>query len=296
MNIKLYIGAHKTATTHIQKIFDSHRSYLNDNQCSVSIPINLRESWLPNFITYCNNKDHTLANKIVEISPQNNTWILAEENFSGTPSELLVATEIYPNIAKRLENFCDIFDTCSIEVFFSIRSYETFYRSSYLEIVRNKGYLPFDEFYQQERFQHFSWIKVIQSINQLIDHDKIHIWCYEDLRELLPSLLSTMSDNIITRPTLEFKKPNSITRPSMSNKCIDIIKKDYPNAPQKITEELINKYPANDINGYYMPFSDDQIFALKSQYKNELKEITSRFPNIQLLGSKLNKDNNHDSI
>jgi len=285
LNIKLYLGAHKTATTHIQKLLDANREKLITNNIKLSIPDDIRAKWLPALYEYSNLHNIKYLSAIKSECPENGTWIVAEENISGTSYEFKIHSGIYPNLKNRLNSIKSIFKDDNIELFFSIRSYDSFYRSAYLEVVRNRGYTPFTDFYDEKRYKNNSWVNVLDALISIIPEENITLWCYEDFREIIPDLLRGLTgldsvSEFISAYTVE------TTRPSLSKKTIEILASLYPVISQaeslQLVERINSVYASND---YFMPFSKEEIEIFQIKYKVDVSKIRSEYPNIKFLSA-----------
>lgn len=284
--IKLHIGAHKTATTHIQCLLAQSRPHLSSNyNIGLSIPSDLRAEWIPLFfeITKTNNKK---IDQLYSLSPRRKTWIFSEENFSGSSYELTYATSLYPNLKERLAKFYQLFSHADIEVFFSIRSYETFYRSAYLEVIRNRGYFSFNKFYNDSRFKSYSWVHVIDAIASIIPQNNITLWQYEDTKDLLSIILSKLTD-IDDISILKEAYTQKVTRPSISQKTLEEIKELSKSITQEQTIDLIEKlnkvYPSNTTNRIFYPFNEPEERAFQRRYLDDIQSIKCKYPKINFL-------------
>ena len=289
MNLKLYIGAHKTATTHVQNLLAANRSLLSVHNVSLSIPTDIRPNWLPDFDKFVRSRNQATLELILDKSPKNGVWIFSEENISGVPNDLRLKPGLYTGLPKKLLAFQEIFAGCQIEVFFSIRSYESFYASSYLEVIRNKGYFPFDEFYDENRYSNNSWIDVVEKLVNIVDQEQVTLWRYEDFTPLLPSVLQRMTDlpqETIAAMISDYNVGK--TRPSISNKTLSILQEQHylglsKEETIKMLESLNQKYPASSKYGHFRPFDYEQTKSFKDQYENDVKTISCRFPNVNFL-------------
>jgi hypothetical protein len=293
MILKLYIGAHKTATTHIQRLLACNRKILSDNKISLSIPSDIRPLWFPFITHYPTFIDNDAIKKIIETSPNSDIWIFAEENISGVSYDLKTTAGIYPNLATRLTAFQDMFPKAKLEIFFSTRSYDSYYASSYLEVVRNRGFLPFTDFYDENRYSNNSWYTVIKEVVRVIKKQTdITLWRYEDFPSTLPSVLKGMTNlekNTIDEMISAYGTEK--TRPSISQKTLNILEAIHPVHPQdkanQLLESLNIELPASIENGYFSPFNQNEIDQFKAQYKDDITKIKNTFPNINFLNSKI---------
>ena len=128
-DIRLYLGAHKTATTHLQGILLANREELLTNGVSISAPQDIRKDWLPKFFKYCRNSHETLESDfkktLASIKPNEGRWILTEENIVGVSNELATHPGIYPAVGHRLKMLKKLFPGDELTLFFSIRSFNT---------------------------------------------------------------------------------------------------------------------------------------------------------------------------
>lgn len=286
MKIKLYIGAHKTATTHVQSTLELNRDKLCSHDIKLSLPGSLRKKWLPAFLRYCHSNDKTTLSDILSKAPQHGSWIIAEENISGKPYDFITNLGLYPHLKGRLSCLRQIFKSAEIEIFFSIRCYDTFYRSLYLEVVRNNGYMPFQEFYNENRFKSTSWVNVLDTFTRIIPEENITIWCYEDFRKLSPLVLTTITGLNSTNELIS-RNHAEITRPSLSKEAIDILSSLYPVISNEESKQLVERinsaYPRNENNEPYCPFSKEEVEKFQDKYKQDIATIKHKYPNINFL-------------
>jgi len=288
MIIKLYIGAHKTATTHIQSILEYNQTILNSNQIKLSTPKNLRVSWLKNFLDYSHKGNTTLMKELQVEAPKEGIWILSDENIVGTPYEFMISKEgMYPNIKKRLESLRELFPNAKIELFFAIRSYDMFYRSTYLEVVRNRGYIPFEEYYNEEKFNNNSWKTVIQMFTEVIPQENITLWLYEDIKRIMPKIMNSIT-GLDNYEAFILNYPIKETRPSLSKKSLNVLTSLHPVLTQqeskRITEEINKKYPIGEKYSKFIAFNLERSQKFQEKYREDIKYIKNNYQKINFIG------------
>lgn len=286
MTIKLYIGAHKTATTHIQTLLEHNQDILKANHIQLSTPPQLRKSWLPSFLNYCHHNNNAHIEKLKKEAPSDGIWILSEENFVGNSYELSQTSILYPNISLRLKCFVELFPKAKIELYFSIRSYETFYRSTYLEVVRNRGYLPFDAYYKEALFQSKSWGNVIEMFTQVIPEENITLWCYEEVHNLMPKIINQITELNNAKALIE-NYPIKKTRESLSNKTLEVLASFSSvmtqEESQKMVEVINKKYPLGDRYAKFIAFNEKKAKEFKIKYKKDIRSIQNKYTKIKFL-------------
>jgi len=285
--LTLYLGAHKTATTHLQGILHANRSRLKEKNIQLSMPGDVRKEWLPAFFHWCNHKDEASRLTMEKMAPSQGTWLLTEENIAGVSNDLTIKSGIYPHIKSRLACLHKAWPQAEMSLFFSLRSYETFYRSAYSEVIRNRGYIPFKKFYDEERFRGNSWVDTVKKFVAVIPEERITLWRYEDFRSLVPEILSRMTGIDDAESMISAYAPET-TRPSLSQKTVDILDDLHPvldrKESKKLVERINNAYP---VSGGYAPlrtFSPEQEEAFRRQYDEDVAEIRRRWPKINFLG------------
>jgi len=284
--IILYLGAHKTATTHLQGILHANRECLAEERIRLSMPSDVRKEWLPAFFHWCNHKDAESKQTMDRLVPVEGTWLLTEENIAGVSNDFSRLPGMYPKIDKRLKFLRKAYPDVEMELFFSLRSYETFYRSAYSEVVRNRGYLPFDEFYDKERFRSNSWLEMVRRIVQVIPQERITLWRYEDFRTLVPEILRRMTGVENTEAMIAAYHAET-TRPSLSQKTIDILDALHPvlnrHESKKLVERINHAYPVSEGHAPLRTFTPEQEERFRRQYQEDVEAIRSEFPKINFL-------------
>jgi len=284
--LTLYLGAHKTATTHLQGILHANRNRLAEEGIKLSMPGDVRKEWLQSFFHWCNHKDSDSREKIQKAAPEKGTWLLTEENIAGVSNDFTIKSGIYPHIGARLKCLRSAWPEPEMELFFSLRSYETFYRSAYSEVVRNRGYIPFDEFYDEERFKNNSWVETVRQFVEVIPQERITLWRYEDFRKLVPSILKAMTGIDDTETMIAAYKAET-TRPSLSQKTIDILDSLHPvlnrQESKKLVERINNAYPVSGGYEALRTFSSEEEARFKAQYDDDVATIRRLFPKINFL-------------
>jgi hypothetical protein len=297
INIHLYLGAHKTATTHLQGILLANRDRLAAHQVVLSAPQDVRKEWLPEFFRYCagtgDAPDAGLAKELRSIAPSSGLWILTEENIAGVCNDLAFKPGIYPEAAGRIACLARLFPEAGLSLFFSLRSYDSFYRSAYTEVVRNRGYVPFEEFYDEGRFSGNSWVETVRRFQRTLPQERITLWKFEDFRELIPRLVSLLTGIGDVQGLLDAYKPVT-TRPSLSRKTIDILKDLHPVLSRKESLALVERinriYPVGRGWPEFRPFSPEKEAGFQQQYTRDIEAIKAHFPGIRFLEPAARKD------
>jgi len=286
LDLVLYLGAHKTATTHLQGILRENRAVLESQNIKLSSPSDVRKEWLPVFFKFCNKNDQTALEQVRALAPQKGKWILTEENIAGVSNDFAVLPGMYPKVGERLACLSRVFTGADISLFFSLRSYDSFYRSAYSEVVRNRGYIPFFEFYDEERFRENSWLEMVRQFANVIPEEKIILWRFEDFRSLAPTLIEKLTGIEEVQPLIDSYEAER-TRPSLSQKTMDILSDLYPVLDRKESLKLVERinraYPVSEGYAPLSTFDEVQTKRFKQAYERDVEMIKKEFPGIQFL-------------
>ena len=257
--IRLYLGAHKTATTHLQGVLMANRAVLAAQGVTLSSPQDVRKEWLPLYFQAVralgeNGKiPPRLRSPLGTLMPEASDWILTEENIIGVPIELLNQPGIYPNAARRLATLKALFPDREITLHFSLRSYDTFWRSMYSEIVRNRGFLPWDEFYQPAAFAARSWVDTVTAFASVLPEAAITLWRFEDFRAVMPQALAELAPAIGRADAL------------------------------RLTERINDHYAVAKGHAPFDPFDAETAARMKADYAGDIATIRQKFPAIRFL-------------
>lgn len=226
--IRLYLGAHKTATTHLQGVLMANRQKLAELGGHLSAPQDVRKEWLPLYFQAVRALGETgkipprLRSPLGALMPEAGDWILTEENIISVPIELLNPPGSYPNAARRLATLKALFFDSKITLHFSLRSYDSFWRSMYSEIMRNRGFLPWAEFYDAEAFAKRPWVDKVAAFISALPEAEVTLWRFEDFWAVMPQALEELSGQTDVA-TLNAAYQPEATRPSRSQKTMDIL-------------------------------------------------------------------------
>lgn len=290
--IRLYLGAHKTATTHLQGIMLANRAPLAAAGVKLSAPQDVRREWLPAYFKAVRALSDTgeipgdLAEPLRAWMPATGDWILTEENIIGVPIELLNQPGIYPHAGKRLATLRALFPEARLKLFFSVRGYDGFWRSMYSEIVRNRGFLTFEEFWKPKAFAKRSWVDTVAKFAAELPQADIVLWKFEDFGAVQDTALAQITGQADIAPMVAAYKAEP-TRPSLSQKALQVLGDIVPVVGReqglKLTERINNHYAVAAGHAPFQPFDADQVAEMRAAYARDLATIRERFPAVQWL-------------
>lgn len=291
--VRLYLGAHKTASTHLQHMLMNSADLVARNGTRMAEPLTLRVSgWMTAFF------QATRQHKAGEIAPDllaqlraqlpedGGDLMLTDENILGTPREMLEGWGVYKFAGPRLKTLAAIFDDCRVEVFMSMRSYDSFFASLYAEVVRNRGYVAFDPFQTLSQDDGWSWQNTVCDLVEAFGAENVVVWDYADFRALIPELVTRLSGMADSAPIIAAYSSRP-TRPSLSQPAMEIIRSLAPSlgtpAALSLTEKLAVHYSAENGAPRFEPFTGEKRYAMQQRYHADLSAIASRWPALTML-------------
>ena len=290
--IRMYLGAHKTATTHLQGILMANRDSLAARGVALSAPQDVRKDWLPLYfqavraLQQKGRIPEKLAEPLRAAMPGLGDWILTEENILGVPVDLINHPGLYPHSARRLAGLKALFPDQRLRLYFSVRAYDSFWRSMYSEIVRNRGFLPWAQFWKPEAFAARSWLQTVADFAAVLPEAEIVLWRFEDFRTVMPGVLAELAGTAEVEPLIAAYQPEA-TRPSLSQKALEILADLAPaiGVPEalRLTERINDHYAVARGHAPFDPFAPEEAAAMRAAYDRDLAAIRDRFPGIQML-------------
>ncbi|HUG98223.1 MAG TPA: hypothetical protein VMQ83_03525 [Gammaproteobacteria bacterium] len=172
--IRFHIGAHKTATTHLQMTLAGCRLAagtryvpLKRLRMTLTSPVRKRRPHLPWHRWH------------------GGTWLFSDENIMGTTR---AALQMYPAPANALRHFLD----CELSLFLCVRSYDDFLASAYVEGLRRGPFEPFVAEMPTRR-----WPDIVRDLLSALPGVPIHVWKYEDYRDNSATIIRHYSGDAI---------------------------------------------------------------------------------------------------
>jgi hypothetical protein len=288
--IRIHIGAHKTATTHLQNTlnemdFELRRlgiTYLPLNIVRPRIQKILSQSILYNYLP--NFAYRTIINRILfKNSTPPNKAIISEENILGSSVDLLSANP-YQNFDRQINFIKILAKNYKVSIFLSIRSFDQVFPGAYItglkfhpkEAVIAKNKL----LSELEKKQYPNWLDLIDRLVALLPNLPIQIWTQEDYKyhssSIIRQFIGTNLPKIPNLPPPIRTKTPSILAISEVEKKLDSINPSVRKW-SLICDEIYTSLPPASDSDKYTFLSQDIITSLKENYQKDLSEIIKKY-------------------
>lgn len=297
----IHIGAHKTATTHIQKELQARQGeLLSGGICYPSLEetramLQFREVQRPfwwrvmqkrfrdyipspfiskNFAKECS---RVLINEIIDRMEGHEfeRVILSDENILGTTDEVFRGS--YFEKPVNLPLLFYLSECADIEIFICVRSLDTFLPSAYAQALRA---FPANELRFGETVKRFvqgdekgKWSSLILNIKRVLPNVKIKVWNYDDYAanaRIVQSLIAGCDLSGLP----EIPRPQSTRSPSAT--AIEVAERLEEREPKKrvaLVNEIYRMHSDSSGKGGFTPFSDNIRSKFKSDFEVDLSRI-----------------------
>lgn len=156
VDLVLHLGAHKTASTYLQHRLAANAHVLSRHGITFVPPQEYRPAVhaaaLP--IRFLNNmhalrrqrRRHASYKLLAAAETRGHTrFVLSEENLIGNPDRLMRGSWFYDRARKEIEEIIGFTGQRPVQALLAIRNYADFYPSAYGEVLKLRGFMPFDD-------------------------------------------------------------------------------------------------------------------------------------------------------
>ena len=201
VELTLHLGAHKTASTHLQQSIFSYEQQIIEAGVRPYGPDYLRSRGrnIPSLFglsrwTNIKPSQRTPAEQIEFLSKGDRRIFLTEENFLGALHEGngKLALPVYREAAERIGDLVGVLDGVDVRIFLAIRSPDTFLESAYSQTVYNGHFLDPADYIAAHPFPQVDWADVVGQIARVDGVQSVHVWRYEDYAMVFKTLIRRM--------------------------------------------------------------------------------------------------------
>jgi len=221
--IALHVGAHKTATTHLQRSLQSNRRALRDVGVAYLPPHHYRKT-LADFLRKVTegqkpadlwDSSEPLVMSAAEGHPR---VILTDENILGQLPRIAKEDRIYPWGRYRVATTLAALGRFQAQLFLSVRNPASFVQSAYSESLIHVPYRDFDKFCAPFSTPDLRWSVLVDEIRKRLPDVPLTVWRFEDY----PDIRSRVAEELVGQPLPEgFKFIERHPRPGLSARALE---------------------------------------------------------------------------
>lgn len=275
--LRLHLGAHKTATTHLQQILGGRTAALAARGVAFFPPTAFRPALRK--ARRWRRFDRAgvaprLAARIAALAGGAEVLAISDENLIGDTRDA-VASRPYPKLEQRLAVLADLAAGADVRVFLAIRCFDRFWPSAFAEALRHHT-MPAGRMAALEAralADPPSWLDPIDRIRAVLPAARLTVWRYEDhrahWRELARAFLGRDPG-----PLRDRRPPRWTVSPSAEG--VQAAARLVLPLPRRLHRHRIGKlyaaHPA-DRGEPFAPFSPAAVRSLQQRYAADLAAL-----------------------
>ncbi len=277
MTFHLHLGAHKTASTHLQATLIKHQAVLAEAGVKFVQPNDIRTligsgqhaavsmGALPSF------RLARARRRLGHLDQGQDRIVISDENSLGQCAEIFRRELLYATSRRRLTVWGRLAANRKTVVYLSVRNYAHFLSSAYVQSIRNADYvMPDSESLIAISQMPRRWGNVVEDIRSALPNARILVWAYEDYALLQRSLLERMSGLELTpvnRRPMATPSAGAVAQFGAS-------RRRKGTALSEITlDQFAKKNPISNQNPRFSLWNEDQSAALTEMYVSDLEKL-----------------------
>jgi hypothetical protein len=289
---RIHLGAHKTATTHLQETLAVLRPALVEREVDyIPLPelrrsglaaeLGRRRPWirLPPLRGLLMRR--IVARCIEPLRAGPTTLLVSEERLIGG-SPHVFAEPIYPAMERNVTLLATLRARAEVRLFLAIRSFDTQLPSAYVQSLRYRPPIGngFESIKTRVLRQPPSWFELVRRIRSAAPEVPLRVWRYEDYRSNAPAVLAVLT-GVDGLALPEVPVPAWTRSPGLAAiRAVEAL----PAMPQPAWRERVRAiFRADPGDGPpFEPFSEEERAVLQAGYAADVERIAAFDPTILL--------------
>lgn len=273
------IGAHKTASTHLQRSLTAERAALECEGLGVIGPMPIGGTILPLSDLLRGRADPDVLALAAEGFLQKHAGacrdvLLLNENIlsnSLAPDMVLKGNQLYGRAPGRVKRVLQLFPGHDIRVGLAVRNPAGFLVSAWQEDMKGHAYRPFRRYLGDTDVTELSWLHMIKRLRQALGETEVFLWRYEDYPAVAPVVLRHCAGEAGAKITLKAGAAN----PGFSAAALDFLA-SRGMVSKESTAEALKRFPKGPDHPSFQPWSEAESAAMSDRYEADLAKIEAR--------------------
>lgn len=196
MHIILHIGAHKTASTHLQMAMARARDALQGQGVVYFGPDELRRRGLgvPEYLSAATDDPDHAGRIRAALAVPGSRLVLSDENLLGNAhnAEMIRTARLYDRAGARLERLAPLLPPGQVALALGIRNPAGFLTSAYAQRLMSGRMQSYADYTQGLDPARLRWVDLIERLQAALPGAACHVWRYEDYPANAPRVLQTL--------------------------------------------------------------------------------------------------------
>ena len=287
---RIHIGAHKTATTHLQETLAAIRPVLVERGVDFIPNPELRRSGFAKALAHRQTWNRVpplrgpmvrrvVARHLDPLRAGPATLVLSEEKLIGG-SQQVFAEPIYPRMQRIIALLATLGRRADVTLFLSIRSFDTQLPSAYVQELR---YMPpigggFDNVKRRVLKRPPSWFELVRRIRAAAPGVPLRVWRQEDYRRDPGSILAALCGGD-PGPLPAMEDPYWTRSPDLAAvRAAEALPPDMPRPERR--EKVLEIFRDSAGAERFDPFAPEEKALLRAAYARDLERIEALDPAI----------------
>lgn len=284
LHISLHLGAHKTATTHLQHTLRENAELLEGAGVNVFSPYELRgrdRSLSTRFGIHGRTKaDNGLSvdQELGQMVSGARRLVISEENLLGPTwhEKGKKRGPLYPHCDSRLEELIPCFGGRPLSLFLAVRNPAHFLMSAYGQSLLRGDTQTFEGFSQGLDLSKLRWSNVIRRMTLVPGVSEIYVWRYEDYPDNLQRVMRKL---VGWKLGLKVEPIPARIHGGLSGKAVEYVFKHLDlaaNATEqsKLAHSARDAFPVSDDDPRYCHWNDAELQSAADAYIKDFAQIS----------------------
>ena len=288
-SIALHLGAHKTATTHLQTVMERNASVLAAAGVAFAGPRDLRGSGKTLFDRFPGPRNPTphasarpVGEELAALANGAGRLVLSEENYLGPtfPTGSQAGVPLYSQAETRVARLVELFAPLPVELFLAIRNPASFLISVFGQNLMGGKIGSFESFVGKIEPIDLSWLELLTRLSNVAGLAGLIVWRFEDY----PALQSTIYRRLLGLSSLpDMGQHHRRTHEGLSETAVnETLRRAAAGEKGPVATVARRAFPVGDRNPAHAPYSTSDLVASARIYDLEVSEIAG-LPKIELL-------------
>jgi hypothetical protein len=286
MEWRIHLGAHKTATTHIQDLLESQKAFLAENDIYYITRKQFRDQkilkylkkYARSYFSLARLRGWNLAQATEMIRKGMNSVIISEENIIGSSIDLL-KYPLYPNIDENLAALEKSIGNDNVILYVSIRKYSEILISAYAQALRDGNVVgeisDYLDLYCGSKYP--NWTDAVIRIRKAFPQARLHVWDMEYYSRNKFDLLEKMAGIPLSRQDIGISRQTRT--PSAAS--IAAARAINPGLSVEVRRSMAAAiFDADTYEEKYAPLTEAQISFLDTRYAKEITALRQANPDL----------------
>jgi hypothetical protein len=276
----LHIGAHKTATTHLQRSLLAQQQAMIDAGIRYYGPDNLRRPGkglgdIFGLDVYAKPTQPTRspAEQADFMFKDGHRLILSDENFIGVLHDKQgnIISPLYPKAADRVAALAGAIEVGPLDVCIGLRNPASFLKSAYSQALMGGKPIAFSEYLSKNPLDQIYWPGLVARVRSAVGVGHVTVWPFEDYKWRFHKICGAMMGDLVNMRIVPI---SDHVHQGLSEAAVArILSQSGADDPRDVAAEARNTYPVSDDYPAFDPFSSSDKAASEAEYAAQLTAI-----------------------